>query len=252
MANQLTTSPGLLQPGQTGTFDATEIEGLPDPVQRYLLSSIAPGVPLSVSAKLQMAGRIKVRRWLSFWARQTLNPHRGFIWSALVAGGITGSDRYVDGEGRMDWKLMRFIKLAQADGPDISRSAAERAAAEAVWLPTALLPRYGVDWEAETDHHITASYTIDNRPFSIRLTIDDDGVIQSLVFNRWGDPDDTGTWAQLPFGGEVTGYGTFHGLTIPKSGRMGWFYGTNRWPEEEFFRFNLTALRPFELQPNPS
>jgi hypothetical protein len=42
----------------------------------------------------------------------------------------------------------------------------------------------------------------------------------------------------------VTGYRTFGGLTVPSAGRIGWFYGTDRWREGEFFRFRLTALEP--------
>jgi hypothetical protein len=29
---------------------------------------------------------------------------------------------------------------------------------------------------------------------------------------------------------------------LAEDGRIGWFYGTNRWSEGEFFRFQLTAL----------
>jgi hypothetical protein len=31
-------------------------------------------------------------------------------------------------------------------------------------------------------------------------------------------------------------------VKVPSAGRIGWFYGTNRWSEGEFFRFQLTAL----------
>jgi hypothetical protein len=78
-----------------------------------------------------------------------LNPHHGFVWAARAAGVIAGSDRYLDGQGsldgqgRMDWKLLGLVTVAHADGQDVSRSAAGRAGAEAVWLPTALLPRFG-------------------------------------------------------------------------------------------------------------
>jgi hypothetical protein len=45
-----------------------------------------------------------------------------------------------------------------------------------------------------------------------------------------------------PFGGEITGYATFDGLTIPSAGRVGWFFGTDRWPASEFFRYQITDL----------
>jgi len=38
----------------------------------------------------------------------------------------------------------------------------------------------------------------------------------------------------------MTGYSTFDGVTIPSAGRAGWFYGTDRWDEGEFFRAEIT------------
>jgi len=61
-------------------------------VRRYLTTAIAPGSPLAVSARVSMRGSLKVGRWLPFRARELLNPHRGFVWRARVAGVLTGSD----------------------------------------------------------------------------------------------------------------------------------------------------------------
>ena len=76
----------------------------------------------------------------------------------------------------------------------------------------------------------------------VRLQLDDTGRITSFVFDRWGDPDRTGVWAWHPFGGEITGHRTFAGVTIPATGRIGWFFGTDRWPDGEFFRYRITDL----------
>jgi hypothetical protein len=67
--------------------------------------------------------------------------------------------------------------------------------------------------------------------------------VASFVFHRWGDPDRTGTWAWHPFGGEVTAHHNFGGVTVPSAGRIGWYYGTDHWPDGEFFRFELDDLR---------
>ena len=72
--------------------------------------------------------------------------------------------------------------------------------------------------------------------------IDDTGAIRSLAFDRWGDPDNTGTWGWHPCGGEVTCETRFDGLAIPSAGSFGWHYGTNRWPDGEFFRYRITAM----------
>lgn len=224
-------------------FSSAELEGLPEPVRRYLRTAIAPGTPLAVCARLRMRGRIKVGRWLPFSARQVLNPHEGFIWSARAAGVIAGSDRYFDGAGAMDWKLAGVVTVAHADGPDVSQSAAGRAGGEGIWVPTALLPRFGVTWSAADEVHVTARLHLGPTPVEINLDLDPGGRIRSVVFDRWGEPDGTKSWAWHPFGGEITGYRSFGGLTVPSAGRFGWHFGTDRWAAGEFFRCEITSLQ---------
>jgi hypothetical protein len=92
------------------------------------------------------------------------NPHHGFVWAARAAGVIAGSDRYLDGTGAQDWKLLGLLTVAHAQGPDTSRSAAGRAGAEAIWLPTALLPRFGVHWSVGSSNQVTAGFRVGNTP----------------------------------------------------------------------------------------
>jgi hypothetical protein len=215
--------------------------GLPEPVCRFLTASVAPGTPLACSARFRMRGSIKLgTRWVRFRGRETLAPHRGFVWAARAGGVIVGSDRYVDQQGKMDWKLLGLVRVAHGAGPDMSRSAAGRAGAEAVWVPTALLPRFGVTWTATDPRHIAARYRLDETELDLSYVLDEDGRVRSVVTQRWGDPDDAGTWAYHPFGFEATDHATFAGVTIPSAGRAGWFFGTDRWSEGEFFRFEIT------------
>jgi len=232
-------------PGQSvGRFTEAELEGLDAPVRRYLAQAIATGTPLFQCARLSMRGSIKLGLWLPFRARQVLCPHDGFIWAARVAGVVVGYDQYLDGTGGMDWRLGGLLSVAHEEGPDVSRSAAGRGGAEAIWLPTAMLPRCGVRWTSQDDTHITAHYQLDGTPLDVHHSLGPDGSLRSLFFDRWGDPDKTGRWALHPFGGEITGQHTFAGLTIPSSGRMGWHFGTDRWPRGEFFRYKITSLAP--------
>lgn len=140
----------------------------------------------------------------------------------------------------MDWRLFGAVRVAHAEGDHVSRSAAGRGLGEGIWVPTALLPRYGVRWKAEDEHHLIASYSLDSTDIDLRCTLDSKGRIRSAIFDRWGDPDNSGTWRTLPFGFEASAYSTFDGITIPSAGRAGWDYGTDRWPEGEFFRLNIT------------
>jgi hypothetical protein len=175
-------------------FSSAELEGLPEPVRRYPRTAIVPGTPLAVCARLRMRGRIKAGRWLPFSAREALNPHEGFIWSTRAAGVIAGSDRYFDGAGAMDWKLAGMLTVAHADGPEVSQSAAGRACgkgsgcrqpccpASALPGPPPMRPRH----RAPPSRPGTGRDQPRPRPR---------GRIRSVVFDRWGDPDETKSWA---------------------------------------------------------
>lgn len=225
-----------------GAFGEAELAHLPDAVQRYFRAGIAAGTPLALASRLRMRGKIKLGRWLPFGAREVLAPHEGFIWAARVAGVIVGSDQYAQGAGGMEWKVARVVPLMRAHSDDVARSAAERAAAEAIWVPTALLPRLGVAWTAPDERHITASFKVDKHPVAVTFDVDGDGRVRSLVLDRWGDPENSGTFALHPFGLEVSDYATFDGVTIPSEGRAGWYFGTDRWEEGVFFRYRITDL----------
>jgi hypothetical protein len=232
----------LVPAADPGVFSHAELRGLPPTVQQHLAGAIATGTRLAPAAYLLMRGRIKIGAWLPFRAREVLSPHVGLVWSARAAGIISGSDRYIDRAGRSDWTLAGLRTLAHAEGPDVTRSAAGRVGAEALWVPTALLPRFGVRWTAPDRGRATSSLTVDGVEVSTHYRLDDGGRIISFVFDRWGDPDNTGTWGWHPFGGEVLGYRTFGGLTIPAAGRVGWFFETDRWPTTASFHYRITQL----------
>ncbi|HET9772752.1 MAG TPA: DUF6544 family protein [Acidimicrobiia bacterium] len=225
----------------TGNFEPEVVAEAPEPVRRYFEAGITPGTPLAAAVRLEMRGSIKIGRWLPFRARQLLAPALGTVWEARVAGVISGSDRYVEGSGGMDWKLFGRRRLVHAEGPDVSRSAAERAAGESIWVPTALVPTGGVEWTAVADDRIAVEVDTDGRRTRVEHGLDPSGALVRSSFVRWGDPDNTGTWGRHPFGVEVTGQRTFDGVTIPAKGRAGWHYGTGRWESGVFFRYEITG-----------
>jgi hypothetical protein len=230
----------LMSAHSSTVFDPSELDTQPEPIRRYFNASIAPGAAVATVASLRMRGHIKVRRWLPFRADQVLAPHSGFVWRARAAAVISGSDAYVDGQGAMRWKILGLASVMRADGPDISKSGAGRCGGEGMWLPTALLPRFGVRWSAPADDHIVATFAVDTTPLEVHFRIDGSGQVTSIVFDRWGDPDETGTFGWHPFGGEITDHQSFNGLTVPNAGNYGWFYGTDRWQDGEFFRCRIT------------
>ena len=82
----------------------------------------------------------------------------------------------------------------------------------------------------------------------LHLRLSPSGRVSSLAFDRWGDPDGHGFgWHR--FGGQITGYASFGGLTVPAAGRLGWGWGGDGWERGEFFRYRITALEPSGAEP---
>jgi hypothetical protein len=229
----------------SGVFNDSELETCDEPVKRYFRSAIAPGTALARAAHMHMRGSIKLgSRWVPFGAEEVLAPLHGYFWPATVAGGLLrGSDSYADGTASMSWKLFGVVPVMRAAGPDVARSAIGRAAAEGVWLPTALLPRYGVHWRADDDRRIVAEFDVGGEHQALHISIDDDGLVRSVHLDRWSDPDATGQFDFYPFGIEVAQSRTFPcGISMPAQGIGGWFHATNRWKDGEFFRYSIRDL----------
>lgn len=225
-------------------FDVASCENLDEPVRRFLLAAIADRADLALGVRLQMRGSIRLGRWLPFRADQLLAPRTGTVWSARVGGVISGSDQYVNGDGGMDWRLFGRWRVMSACGADVARSAAGRVAGESVWVPTALVGEGAPTLRALDDDQVGVRLVVGAETIDVTHRIADDGRVLSSSFLRWGDPDRTGTWGLHPFGLMATGWRTFGGVTIPHRGRAGWFFGTPRWSDGEFFRFAIDRYEP--------
>jgi Family of unknown function (DUF6544) len=226
-----------------GVFTERELDGLSGPVRRLFEAAIAPDTPIATSARIAMRGRIKLRNWTSFTGTEVLAPHEGFVW-AVRAGLVSGYDRYTEGKGEMRWKVLGLITVMKGSGPDVSRSGAGRCGGEAVWVPTALLPRFGVEWAAIDDDHVLSRQRLRGHEIELHHLLDDQGRIAATWFQRWGDPESTGTHALHSFGVEHTAHRSFAGLTIPSAGRAGWHYGSDRWNDGVFFEYKIDDLHP--------
>lgn len=128
-------------------FDPASADVLPTPVARWVRHTIAPGTPLSHTLLLEMDGLIRLGAWRPFTARQVLATTHGFVWAASARFGpvpVVGYDRWADGQGEMRWRLAGLVPVMRGTGPDVTRSAAGRLAAETFVSPTgALHPAVG-------------------------------------------------------------------------------------------------------------
>lgn len=227
-------------------FDPARIAGLPESARRYLSYAIAPGSPLPNAARIAMHGTIRLAEsWDEFEAEQVIRWDRGFVWRARVKMKglpVTGFDRWLDGEGRMRWKLFGLFPVVTADGVEVARSAAGRMNGEACFLPSVLLSK-DVTWTDLGPRDAGPVVRAHGEETHLDFVLDERGALVACHFPRWGDAA-TGRFHYETFGGYVEERRTFAGLTVPTRLRMGWHFGSARFAERggEFFRAELDRV----------
>jgi hypothetical protein len=230
-------------PERTARFDLSALSSCDEPVRRYFTHAIAEGAPLQPRMRLRMTGRIKVGLWLPFTARQDCDGS-SFIWRAQVPRYVpllTVTDRYDDGRGSIDGRMLGAIRIFHSDDQNTVRSAAGRTATEGIVAPIGLLPGPTRTWHAESDNEITVDLVLAPERPALHLTIDNDGAVQSVNLQRWGNAGEN-AFGYIPFGGDVVAEKRFGDFVLPSQLRVGWWHGTDRF--SPFFEAEILSAAP--------
>jgi hypothetical protein len=231
-----------IKSGHLPAFDkAILIKSYPDPVQRFLRYHLPEGIPERNFAEVRLKGIIKLVNWSFFKSALYVNPFRGFCWVATVKMGllpVKGYDFFLDNSGAMQWRIFNVIPVMKAANKDITRSAEGRAKLESAMFPDLLIhPK--IRWDALSENEITATWKIKTEEQPVHFKIADDGALQEIFMQRWGNPGDTKDFAYHNFGCFIESEKLHQGVLIPKKGNAGWWFGDERYDDGEFFRFEL-------------
>jgi hypothetical protein len=103
------------------------------------------------------------------------------------------------------------------------------------------LPGDQVAWNEVDEGTAEAVLTLDGERIPVRLSVDAGGRLRGVAMRRWGDQAEDRRYALIPFGGDVQDERRFGDYTIPTAVRVGWWYGTDKFLEGEFFRAAITG-----------
>ncbi|MCB2128903.1 MAG: hypothetical protein KDE03_07430 [Rhodobacteraceae bacterium] len=135
-------------------------------------------------ARFNQKGEIRLRPqgdFSTFSAWQIVSLGRaGFLWAASVAvrriPAVAVRDSYVQGEGRLEARILGSIPVADARGADISLSEAFRYLAELPWAPDAILGNPDLEWRVLARNIV-----------EVRLATSDGTARASFRFDAAGD-----------------------------------------------------------------
>ena len=208
-----------------------DLDGLPAPVERYFRTVLRDGRRMPRRARIEQRGTFAVNPtpdgWRSFTAVQqcTARP-AGFVWDARIrlAPGldVLVRDAFVDGAGSMLGTFLGLVTVVDAhDTPDIAAGALARFLAEAVLLPSALLPSQGVRWTPLDASSARATLTSGVATVSLDFHFSADGLVERMYTSARGR-DVNGTFVPTPWEGRWLEYAERGGLMVPLRGEVAW------------------------------
>ncbi len=211
-------------------YDEKEIEGLPEPVQRFFQTVLNDGQAIASAVKLSQQGLFNLSetedKWSPFTATQLAIAQRpGFDWDARIqmAPGVNAfvHDTYLLGEGSLHASLLGLFTIADVHGtPENNQGELLRFFAEAPWYPTALLPSQGVRWDAIDDTSARATLTDGATTVSLVFQFNAEGAIATCRAEaRYRDK-----LTAMPWCGRFWEYSVRNGMLIPLEGEVGWEY----------------------------
>lgn len=116
------------QPIRPTVYQASELIGLPAPVQRYFRAALTEGQPMVTAVTLDHTGTFNISltepQWKPFTSTQRAVTQRpGFDWEARIAimPGLPARvhDAYIGGEGTLHASLFGLVTVAEQRGtPD--------------------------------------------------------------------------------------------------------------------------------------
>jgi hypothetical protein len=203
------------------------LEDLPNPVKRCLTYSRIVGKPIPHIVRLKQAGKIrqdKKSAWMDFEATEfySIDPP-SFVWKASLPSSKTplvmGLDKYAEGVGSMNIKMLSLVSLVDAKGSEINQGATMRYLNEMMWFPASYLGK-NVSWKAIDNTSAEITLTDEGMSVSAVIYFDEEGKITNFVAKRYrsvGKRFELETWST-----PITEYKEFNGIKLPSKGKAVW------------------------------
>ena len=219
------------------TFSYPQLEGLPEPVQRYFSHVLKEGQPYISYAAITHDGQFKTgleKDWINIKGEQyatTENP--GFIWKGTTAM-FTARDMYIADKGRLVVSLLSLINIVDGNGEQYNQGELLRWLGESVLYPTNFLPGERLEWSAIDSQSAKITFNYNGLSLFFVITFNEAGEITEMETKRYMDKTKLETWVI-----KCAGYKAMNNVVIPSAFEVLWRLEKGDYP---YARFNIKQV----------
>ncbi|WP_439585615.1 DUF6544 family protein [Dyadobacter bucti] len=225
------------------TFTAKQLDGLPDPVQKYFRHVLKEGQPYISNVHLVHNGLFKTdlkKDWIKISGEEYFTASKpGFVWKGKTAM-FTARDMFINGRGRLIVSLFSLFTIQNQTGEKYDKGELMRWLGESVCFPTNLLPSQHLRWLPIDDNSAKLEFDYGDLAVSFTVIFDAQHQIAELrTLRHMGDGP------RQPWVTKVSHYKSWNGVLIPTVLEAGWEIEKKYLPYARFAIQELTYNEGF-------
>lgn len=210
-------------------FSFDQIKSLPSPVQRYFRYSLNEGQHYISDVRLIHDGKFRQnehQKWMPIKGEEYFSTEQpGFIWigkiQLLPFIWITGLDKFIDGQGSFQIKLMSFVTIADAPkSKKLDEGELMRWLGETPLFPTSLLPSNYLKWEDIDSNSARAVVNYAELTVNLIFYFSESGEIIKMEGNRYRSINNS--YVKEKWVGYYSNYTSIENMMIPMALEIAW------------------------------
>ena len=218
-------------------FHMTQLDGLPEPVQRYFRHILNEGQPYISYARIKHDGQFKTdleKGWISITGEQYATTEKpGFIWKGTTSM-FVARDMYISDKGRLIATLFSVYNVADAKGEKYNEGELLRWLGESVLYPTNLLPSNRLQWSPIDSATAKLTFSYNGLSLFFKITVNEIGEITEMETKRYMGDKNLETWVI-----KATNYKEMNNVIIPTAFDVLWRLDKG---DFSYAKFNVTEV----------
>jgi len=218
-------------------FHKSQLDSLPEPVQRYFNHILKEGQPYISYARIKHDGQFKTgldKGWINITGEQYATTEKpGFIWKGTTSM-FVARDMYISDKGRLIATLFSVYNIADAKGQKYNEGELLRWLGESVLYPTNFLPDQRLQWVPVDANTAKLNFNYKGLSLFFKITFNDIGEITEMETKRYMADKGLETWVI-----KATNYRELNNVLIPTVFDVLWRLDKG---DFSYAKFNITEI----------